>query len=357
MKNDVIQKKQPGILWLRGSNLAVFVEGMPQILSFSIDSNTLTDMEIIDETMLNEHIHVFFSTNKIPPASFTLILAKGNMIVKDFAALPEGEVEKQINTYLEYAPFENIYSKKIPLEKGQRIIISNADMYHSFNKAIVSSGSHIDAIIPLLCLDKTLQGQEELTPDIVQYIIKNKNAIKQQGFQILKQQELSYLQPTTPQDQNKKSTLPYLLVIMAILVVLLIIIYFQSQKPVPKKIVPASTSSVLNRSLVPTSVSSESASILQNLKDVPVRISGGADLNSRTDMVLQSLKKAGFMLIEIDTTPIETPKTLVIFSAATTQPVKDTMNLAVKEIDPDFIVQESDRKEPYINIILRRNIQ
>ncbi len=153
-------KKLPtGILFIDANRIDIYSATKNAVFSLDIPQEIIKYCEVLDREKLHLLVKSFIETNKLPPSSLIVILAKPILFQKDFVKAQEGEAEDQqklqAQEFVDNVPFESVGSKIVPLEKGIRVIAANADLYESIISTFQQVGFSIQSLSPV-----TLYGDD-----------------------------------------------------------------------------------------------------------------------------------------------------------------------------------------------------
>ena len=151
------KKLSKGVLFIDSNRIDVFNSLKNTVISLDFPQEIIKYSEILDREKLHLQLKSFIETNKIPPSSLIVILAKNILYQKDLVKDQETreQQELQAQDFVDNVPFEAVGSKIVPLEKGIRVIAANADLYESIMSTFQQAGFSIQSLLPV-----TLFGDE-----------------------------------------------------------------------------------------------------------------------------------------------------------------------------------------------------
>src|SRR5258706_1530217 len=126
MSNKKIQKL-PGILYIDANKATFYNSVAKSMLQFTFSPEAYKDMDIVNKENLVGEINTFILGNKILPGNLMLLLGPSAIFEKDFAEPPSEKMDKEIQTFIDYVPFQNISSKIIKLPTKVKVIVANKD--------------------------------------------------------------------------------------------------------------------------------------------------------------------------------------------------------------------------------------
>lgn len=223
---------QEGILFLRDTIIDIYIPSVPHIISMQLSPSFYTDMEMISEDGALEYISNFLSLNKIPPSRFFL-LTSAPLFKKEIVFAPSELFEANINTYLDYIPFDTVLSKRVNSEKGVIVVAGNGDLYQSLQRIFQKMGSVIESTTPLFNLDPQINEMTTLTVPAAEYLLRKTFLLKQESFNAAPQKTTSEFEIVEHEPINKpeRSSLPLLIGIFVVLLGVLIYVYLKTNIP------------------------------------------------------------------------------------------------------------------------------
>jgi len=232
MKNTKQLVYQEGILFLRDTTIDIYVPSTAHVISMQLLPAFYTDMELIGEDGALEYISNFFSLNKIPPSRFFL-LTSAPLFKKEIVFAPSELFEANINTYLDYIPFDTVLSNRVDSEKGVIVVAGNGDLYQSLQRIFQKMGSVIESITPLFNLDPQINEMTTLTVPAAEYLLKRTFLLKQESFNAAPQKTTSDFEIVehTPINKQERSFLPLLIGIFVVLLGVLVYVYLKTNIP------------------------------------------------------------------------------------------------------------------------------
>jgi len=351
--NQIQEQKRRGVLFVRDATIDIYLPNLKTVYNLQFTMQAYGEMEFIDIDIATTQVMDFFAINKIPPSDFILLI-QNPLYKKEFNIAPTEQFELAIKNYLDRVPFDMVLSKRIKTEKGVYIIAANGDYFATLQKLFMKVGYVIESITPLDGLDTLIRGIKTLTPTTAEYILKNGQSIKQEGFPLSTQHDVGEFEivETGPVKQEK-SQLPLLIGIFVVLFGILIVVYLQSNSPPPKKILPP-TKSIKVPMATPSITPIQAGTQLKNstVTSSGVKITGATTLASQANTLKQRLTSAGITLVSSELSgDIINPRTVVIFSSSTKTETRTTILNMVQLDFPGATGQESV-ESPYEAMIV-----
>src|SRR3989344_3549196 len=107
-------QKQAAILYIE-PNRIFFYESTSGLLQLDLNSEIISDLEVIDKENFYNIFKTFIDSNGILPATTVVLISPSVSFERDFA--PNEKLEADIQSFLESVPFENIVSRAIKMDK------------------------------------------------------------------------------------------------------------------------------------------------------------------------------------------------------------------------------------------------
>lgn len=198
-----ITKRQPAILFLDRNSFDFFVSGAANALRFPFNENVIASLEIVNTEALENQIKVFTEQNAIPSANITMILSSNVVFEKDLPGMvPLEQKEEEVQKFWDTVPFEDINSKSIKLDNGERIIAVNNNLCNGLKISFEKIGFAIEMIVPYEALGPDLWNITYLDPQNSREILKRVDSFKQYSFELLEEEKIVNI------PQGNKNVLP-----------------------------------------------------------------------------------------------------------------------------------------------------
>lgn len=180
-----ITKRQLAILFLDRNSFDFFVSGAANALRFQFSENVIASLEIVNMEVLENQIKLFVEQNSIPSARITMILSSNVVFEKDLPeTVPLEQKEEDVQKFWGSVPFEDINSKTIKLDNGQRIIAVNNNLYEGIKTSFEKIGFVIETIVPYEALGPDLWNITYLDPQNSREILKRVDSFKEYSFDL-----------------------------------------------------------------------------------------------------------------------------------------------------------------------------
>lgn len=375
--------EKTNIIYLQKDKFQFFVSSYGKVLEFRFVPEIIRDLDVINSELIENLIKVFVTNSKIAPGNLIFVLAENTYFTKDFvppvptkgAAAPSpvsAEIlQKQADEFIEHVPFDNVVSKTIPLKDGIKVIATNKDFYESIAIAFEHQGFTVESVLPGYVLGAGVSLKPVLDPPMAALILQKANTVKQynllnqQVYQPLVKQETEEVDEVEiarqlPKKTSKKSM--YALAGVAPIVIgLFVAVYLQftappphwktqASPPAPTAVPPVVLATPLPAQPAVTTASSSGELGFDNLT---VQIIGTANSAATAQTLLAQLDTFKFRSVGLQTqNAVSSGTTLVSFSSATSQDVRNAVLNEVKRLETNVSVQEKELGTYDITIVL-----
>jgi hypothetical protein len=237
---DKLKQKLNGVLLMRGGVIDLCIPSFsPLVYSFQLIPAIYSEMEITDSDTAAKQFADFVLVNKIPPSDYVLVM-QTPLFRKEFPLAPQEKLEAIINQYIDYIPFDNVFSKRIKTDKGVMIVAANGDLILSINKIVSQASSSIKYTVALEGITQFPKGGLNiLTQASAQTILNNDSLLRNEAFSLTPQRSMEGFEIVEEESEKKeKSNLPLLLGVFVILLIVLGYVYFSTLAPVRAPVAP-----------------------------------------------------------------------------------------------------------------------
>lgn len=333
-----------GVLFMRGATIDIYIPSYSAtVFSFQLPSEVYAEMEIKNIELATKLMVDFFTVNKIPSTEFVLII-QTPLFRKEFALAPQEKFENSINQYLDYIPFDSVFSKRVKTDMGVMVVAANGDLIQNLNKMVAATSSTILCTTALEGLTIFPKGGLALLTQLsATTILKNISLIKQESFSLTPQRSIEgFEMAEEKEDKKEKSTLPLLIPVFVVLLVILGFVYIKSMEPItPKKNIPSNSTVLVSG--VPLKTNSNST----------IKITAAKSLTDVLEKVKVQLKTAGFTsIVEDGTSEQVSPRSFVMYSATVSPTTKTTIQTILKNLIPTITEDTSKEGQYDVTIVI-----
>lgn len=187
------------VVYIEVNQLFFYNEQLEDIASLGFSENHVSNMDVIDEEALIEHVSSWYKQIDIRLKRVIIILGPTLYFQKFFPKTEEGEESSETQLYLDSVPFDSVLSKKIEDGDGHTIIAANESfvdvLLHVFKEYEAASFTVIPAHLLMeegqrFSFDEdqakfVIRKQQELAKDSMSETeIKSKESKEDQTFTI-----------------------------------------------------------------------------------------------------------------------------------------------------------------------------
>lgn len=162
-----ISKKPTGVLYLDRNRAFFYEQGHAAPLAFDLPLEILSDLEVINKKRLDSAIRGFVGTNNLVPNNIIILLSNSITFEKEF---PAGgvDVDKSIEEFLEFVPFQDYISKKTQVSGKTKIVAANRELCEAVKTSFRGLGFIVTGAFPLsFCIDVLPQLSSNLDLGLV----------------------------------------------------------------------------------------------------------------------------------------------------------------------------------------------
>ncbi|MBI4097706.1 MAG: hypothetical protein HY426_01585 [Candidatus Levybacteria bacterium] len=148
-----ISRKPTGVLYLDRSRAFFYEQRLGAPLAFDLPAEIISDLEVINKKKLDSAIRGFVGANNLVPNNIIVLLSNSITFEKEF---PQGGVgvDKSIEEFLEFVPFEEYVSKKIQISGKTKIVAANRELCEDIKTSFRDIGFVVTGVFPLsFCID------------------------------------------------------------------------------------------------------------------------------------------------------------------------------------------------------------
>lgn len=217
------------ILFIDRSGVGLFGGNLTQIVGLQIPSTIIMDMEIVSKDGLYSLIKQWVKQYNLIGSHIVMIFSESTYFEKIFSISEQSQVETDILKFFEMVPYDSIWSKVYPHEKGKRAVAINKLFYEGLHQGFLLQGLPTKTVIPAFALG-ALGKKRILDKELYDYVIANVDTLSK--YSLLDPQDISSTLPVTVStpggagSAKKKSNLPLLVGVFAILLLVLGVVVF-----------------------------------------------------------------------------------------------------------------------------------
>lgn len=385
---------RPGIIYLLKDRFQLYSPFLRQIAEFKFTPQLVLDADVVDREQLIMQIKAFVTNNKIQPSNLIILLADNAYFVKDYLLPPPPSPQKpgqppppppmsmetlQVMSmdFVEHVPYENVVSKSFPLKNGLKICAVNKDFFDVIKEAFESVGFTVDTILPGIALGNNLTVKPVLDGSIINAASAKATTLKEFDLQ---HQEVYVPQPKKGTETSvemeiddfeakkgkpDKKRLYVMIGVFGVLLIILVFVYIGSNQPSSTQTAVVPTASAVKPTDVPTavisttqaepSVAEEPAIDKEEAKLLTAQLTNTAASAIAVERLRKALGGFGFASMTTQSQPsLAASQTIIIFSLAPSNQMRQAVLLEVKKVTPNVQVQEKVDAPTDITILLGR---
>lgn len=343
----------PIVVDVARDRLSLCTYANPQPFVFKFTSSMISDLEVVNHNELSQGIKGFIESTKLKSGQVVLILSESVYFEKDFAG-PESPSQSSIDNFVETVPFSSTSSKLFKVGSGYKLVVVNRDLYEPLKKAFELNGFSVAAVVPGFVLG-TANISPELTPESCRIIYRKIDQVildsmigMDEDNQSLHNQEQRFLE--------KNKVLVILLSVLFIgMAVVTAMITLKPVKKVTPRVVPVVQESVAAPTITPVPTSATIRPSADVIRALSVQVLNASGVSGQAASLSSRLKQLGFVDIKSANSSQNPGNTLVIVSPAAATSAGDFISQFVREIYPDYKLQQNSEAEFDITIIIGKS--
>lgn len=150
-------KKPVAVFYIEKNSAFFYGSNISVILKLDFPQDVFSDLEILDKEKLSGFLQAFIESNGILPANVMMLLSDQVTFEKDFLKAPfEQVIEKQIQDFLDFVPFESVWSETLKLGKKIKIVAVNREFCDLVKGVFEKQKFSIIGIVPVSVLQETI---------------------------------------------------------------------------------------------------------------------------------------------------------------------------------------------------------
>lgn len=215
-------KKESGVLYVDTTKAFLYTSTTRMLTQIDFPAEIFRDLEIVQKDKFSQLFMNFFQQQANIPTIIFIILSPLITFEIEFAEilLPSGN--KEIQTFLESVPFEEVISKTYRLNKKTKVVAANKELCDEITILLENVGSKVIAIIPFTVI-------QEIEPTLLQnldlgVILNKSESLKQ--YTLMTQEETLSNKPAQKNPEKKRFFA--LIATFTVLLIILIALLFKN---------------------------------------------------------------------------------------------------------------------------------
>lgn len=212
------------ILFINRNRFQLYGGSLTGVVTLDVPTSVVQDMEVLQKDGMYTLIKQWVKQYALVGTELFIVFSQSTYVEKIFLTNEHEQMERDILKFFETVPYESIWTKVYPADKGKRAVACNKTLYETIHQGFSLQGLPTKAVIPASALG-VLSNKLALDAELIQYILKNLDSLTRQS--LLDIQELGFTapveskEPTSP--SKKGNSLPMLLGVFGVLIAILII--------------------------------------------------------------------------------------------------------------------------------------
>jgi hypothetical protein len=175
-------RKKNGILFIARQQFFLYVDGMQSVVTFPFTPDIVSDLDVINEELLEQRIAALTQQHQIPSANFIVILANTTLFSKQVTATDISQKKVDEEKFLNTIPFEAQAVRNIIMGPNTYTVVANQQLFGPISYAFKAVGSEFTLVLPEFLFGKELNLAQGLTVVAAQDIMKKAQEFKSYSF-------------------------------------------------------------------------------------------------------------------------------------------------------------------------------
>lgn len=171
----------PYVATLYRDRLALCSPSSAQPLELKFSDASVKDLEIVNQSELDNQVKVFVAAQKIRPGELIFILSAKIVFEKDLSKIPQAERSIQIQSFLDSVPLSSVSHKIFRVQNTEKLIVINRNLYDGLKRAFETLGFFVSAVVPGVMLGD-IGAQEAMTAETCRVISRRIDFIRANSF-------------------------------------------------------------------------------------------------------------------------------------------------------------------------------
>ncbi len=194
------------------------------IAVLDVPESILHDLEVIQKDGFYTLIKQWVKEYALVGSQLIIVLSTRTYFEKLFLTAEYDQIESDILKFFDTVPYEAIWTKVYPADKGKRAVALNKSLYEALYQGFALQGVTEKAILPEFTLG-AFAGKQALTAETAEYVFKNVDILSKQSLLDIQESITASLPPKGDAAvSKKKSNLPALLGVFGMLILILVIL-------------------------------------------------------------------------------------------------------------------------------------
>lgn len=175
-------RKKNGVLFISRQQFFLYIDGMPSIITFPFTVDVVSDLDVINEELLEEKIADIIQQQQLPPADLAVVLSNQTLFSKQVTATDVSQKKVDEEKFVNTIPFETPAVRNITLGSNIYIVVANGQLFGPLNTAFIKNGFECSLVLPEFLFGKELNLTQGLSVASAQIIMKKAQEFKAYSF-------------------------------------------------------------------------------------------------------------------------------------------------------------------------------
>lgn len=316
------------------TGLSICSSNSPAPATLNFPPTAIKDLEVINQTEINNLVKTLLASHQVKPTSLVLILSSQVYFQKSLHEVPETKRAEETQTFLDSVPLSSLSYKAFRVQNKEYLIVINRNLYESLKQAFSALGFSIAAVVPEIVFG---DNPTQFSAETCRLVFKKMDFLLQNSF----------LQDNEPYHNFQRKEQAFLKKYQTLLIILctaaigfagfmVYIRYQQATKP-PVRSPRTKPTSMVRPTVAPTIIPVASPSaVLLTLTAQVLNASGTPGAATKLVTKYQSL---GLVSVKVGNSTQSTAST-VGFSTKVSSTAREYIIKATQEVYPTLRLQE-----------------
>lgn len=218
-------KRQIALLYFEPTQAFFYNSATTGLLQLTFPQDTYADQEIVNSEKFLAAFQLFFQQNSIVPSDFIIVLSPALTFEKEFTDNLTSSLTKEIQSFFDLVPFEEVLSKVYKISKKTIAVATNKQLCDESMRALEQLQSRVTAIVPLSIAQQVAPELQNLDIGV---LFNKADFLKQYSLLIFEEQVSTF--KTMPTEKKDKNRLYMLTGVFVMLLLVLVIVIFVTRR-------------------------------------------------------------------------------------------------------------------------------
>ena len=176
------KKDDKALVFVTRQGLQYFGTHSSSIASLAFDPKFVTDLDVMEEALLEGQIANFITQNKLVPVPIMFLFAENASFYQDIKEEDTSKVKQIKEDFVNSVPFETLLTKVYKLKVGAKIVSINEGLYRVIASSFESRGFLSLGVTPVLIVGGKAALATSLDPVFARQTLTNLETMREFSF-------------------------------------------------------------------------------------------------------------------------------------------------------------------------------